>query len=96
VAAAAPAGADGGRVYVFDLNALVSPQGKYSPTVGAVNVRCADGVHFTQSGGIFVGLTLAPELAALGRSHAGADPGGAWTGPLPPSTPTWFTSLPCQ
>ena len=96
VAAAAPAGADGGRVYVFDLNALVSPQGKYSPTVGAVNVRCADGVHFTQSGGIFVGLRLAPELAALGRSHAGADPGGAWTGPLPPSTPTWFTSLPCQ
>ena len=47
--------ADGSHVYVFDLNGLVSPGGKYSSTVGSVNVRCADGVHFTRSGGIFVG-----------------------------------------
>ncbi len=96
VASTTPAGADGSRVYVFDLNAAVSPGGKYSPTVGSVNVRCADGVHFTQSGGIFVGLKLAPELAALGQAHASAAPGGAWPGPLPPSTPTWFATLPCQ
>jgi peptidoglycan/LPS O-acetylase OafA/YrhL len=96
VASTTPAGADGSRVYVFDLNAAVSPGGKYSPTVGSVNVRCADGVHFTQSGGIFVGLKLAPELAALGQAHANAAPGGAWPGPLPPSTPTWFANLPCQ
>ncbi len=96
VASTTPAGADGSRVYVFDLNAAVSPGGKYSPTVGQVNVRCADGVHFTQSGGIFVGLRLAPELAALGQAHASAAPGGAWPGPLPPSTPTWFANLPCQ
>jgi hypothetical protein len=96
VATSTPAAANGSRVYVFDLNAAVSPQGRYSPTVGPVNVRCADGVHFTQSGGIFVGLKLAPELAALGLAHASATPGGAWPGPLPPSTPTWFSNLPCQ
>ena len=70
MASSTPAGGDGSRVYVFDLNAVVSPGGKYSPTVGQVNVRCADGVHFTRSGGIFVGLRLAPELAALGQAHA--------------------------
>jgi peptidoglycan/LPS O-acetylase OafA/YrhL len=96
VAGATPPGADGSRVYVFDLNALVSPGGRFSPSVGGVNVRCSDGVHFTASGGIYVGLRLAPELAALGQTHATASPGGAWPGPLPPSTPTWFSTLPCQ
>ncbi len=95
-AAASPSTAGGGRVYVFDLNSVVSPADTYSPTVGPVNVRCADGVHFTRSGGIFVGLKLAPELAALGQAHATAAPGGTWPGPLPPSTPTWFANLPCQ
>ncbi len=90
------AAASGGKVYVFDLNALVSPGGQYSPTVGSVNVRCSDGVHFSQSGGIFVGMELAPELAALGQAHAQSSPGGAWSGPLPPSTPSWFSELPCQ
>ncbi len=96
VAAAAPAGADGGRVFVFDLNAVVSPNHAFSATVGNVNVRCNDGVHFTQSGGIYVGLRLAPELAELGQFHATASPGGGWPGPLPPSTPSWLTSLPCH
>ena len=88
--------AAGGNVSVFDLNTLVSPSGHYSPAVGSVNVRCGDGVHFSQSGGIFVGMELAPELAALGQAHARSSPGGTWPGPLPPSTPTWFPSLPCQ
>jgi hypothetical protein len=88
--------AAGGNASVFDLNALISPGGRYSPSVGAVNVRCGDGVHFSQSGGIFVGLELAPELATLGQAHARSSPGGAWPGPLPPSTPPWFSSLPCQ
>jgi len=86
----------GGKVNVFDLNALVSPGGHYSPTVGAFNVRCGDGVHFSQSGGIFVGMQLAPELATLGQAHALTSPGGAWSGSLPPSTPPWFSSLPCE
>ena len=33
-------------------------------------MRCTDGVHFTRSGGIYVGQRLAPELAALGQAHA--------------------------
>ena len=88
--------AAGGNVFVFDLNALVSPGGHYAPAVGSVNVRCGDGVHFSQSGGIFVGMELAPELAALGQAHARSSPGGTWPGPLPPSTPPWFSKLPCQ
>jgi peptidoglycan/LPS O-acetylase OafA/YrhL len=96
VAGATAAGGDGAGVSVFDLNAVVSPEGRFSAAVGGVNVRCADGVHFTQSGGIFVGERLAPELAALGQAHAATSPGGAWPGALPPSTPPWFPSLPCQ
>ena len=96
VAGSTPAGADGSRVYVFDLNAVVSPDRTFAASVGQVNVRCNDGVHFTRSGGIYVGLRLAPELAAIGQAHAAASPGGAWPGPLPPSTPSWFPSLPCQ
>jgi hypothetical protein len=96
VATGTPVGVDGNRVYVFDLNAVVSPHHGFSPTVNQINVRCTDGVHFTRSGGIFVGQLLAPELAALGQAHATASPGGGWPGPLPPSTPPWFSNLPCQ
>jgi len=96
VASTTTSGGDGSRVFVFDLNSLVSPDDKFSPTVGQVNVRCNDGVHFTRSGGIFVGQQLDPELATLGQAHATAAPGGEWAGPLPPSTPPWFSSLPCQ
>ena len=46
--------------------------------------------------GIFVGERLDPELATLGQAHVASAPGGAWAGPLPPSTPSWFSSLPCQ
>jgi hypothetical protein len=89
-----PAG--GGRVYVFDLNTVVSPGRQYAASIGPVNVRCTDGVHFTRSGGIYVGIRLAPELAAPGQAHAAASPGGTWPGSLPPSTPSWFQKLPCQ
>lgn len=96
VATTTAPGANGSRVYVYDLNALVSPGNAYSATVDQINVRCGDGVHFTQSGGIYVGQRLAPELAALGQAHAAASPGGGWPGALPPSTPPWFANLPCQ
>ena len=96
VATTTPAGTDGSRVYVYDLNAAVSPDHAFSPTVGQINVRCTDGVHFTRSGGIYVGQRLAPALAALGQAHATGSPGGGWPGPLPPSTPSWFSNLPCQ
>jgi hypothetical protein len=96
VATTTPARPAGSRVYVFDLNAVVSPGHAFAPSVDQSNVRCGDGVHFTRSGGIFVGLKLAPELAALGRAHAAASPGGEWPGPLPPSSPSWISDLPCQ
>ncbi len=96
VALSTPTGADGSRVYVFDLNALLSPGHAFAPSVDQINVRCGDGVHLTRSGGIFVGQRLAPDLAALGQAHATTSPGGEWPGPLPPSTPSWFSNLPCQ
>ena len=72
------------------------PGGFYGVDSFFINVRCTDGVHFTRSGGIYIGQRLAPELAALGQAHAGASPGGGWPGPLPPSTPSWITNLPCR
>ena len=66
---------------MFDLNAVVSPGHAFSPTVDQINVRCTDGVHFTRSGGIFVGQRLAPELAALGQAHAGGVAGWRMAGP---------------
>jgi hypothetical protein len=84
-----------GGVYVFNLSGVVSPGGRYSAAVDGVNVRCSDGVHFTTSGGIYVGLRLVPDLVALGQAHVSASPGGAWAGPLPPSTPSWYAKLPC-
>jgi peptidoglycan/LPS O-acetylase OafA/YrhL len=84
------------KVYVFDLNEVVDPNGKYDASIGNVNVRCGDGVHFSPSGGIYVGLRLLPDVLALGQSHAALSPGGAWPGTLPPSVPSWFPSLPCQ
>jgi hypothetical protein len=84
------------KVYVFDLNTVTDPAGKYSATIGPYNIRCNDGVHFSASGGEYVGLRLLPDLVALGQAHAGASPGGAWAGTMPPSTPSWFPNLPCQ
>jgi peptidoglycan/LPS O-acetylase OafA/YrhL len=88
--------AGGARVFVFDLNAVVDPNGQYDASIDNVNVRCGDGVHFSPSGGIYVGLRLLPDLVSLGQSHAVASPGGVWPGALPPSVPSWFPSLPCQ
>jgi len=85
-----------GKVYVFDLNQVADPSGKYSPTIGPYNIRCNDGVHFSQSGGEYIGLRLLPDLLVLGQPHATGSPGGAWPGTMPPSTPSWFPSLPCQ
>jgi len=86
---------DGHPVYVFNLNLVVSPDNAYTSSINGINLRCADGVHFSSSGGVFVGLQLLPDLAALGQAHATASPGGAWPGHLPASTPKWFTDLNC-
>ena len=85
-----------GKVYVFGLNQVVDPGGEYSSRVGPDNIRCKDGVHFSQSGGEYVGLRLLPDRLALGQAHTTASPGGAWPGTMPPSTPSWSPSLDCQ
>ncbi len=85
----------GGRVFVYDLNLVVSLGHQYAGSIGPVSLRCTDGVHFSQSGGSYVGLQLLPDMIALGQAHATTSPGGAWAGPLPPPTPTWFADLPC-
>ena len=85
----------GHQVYVFDLNLVVSPDHQYAASIGGVNLRCSDGVHFSRSGGVFVGLQLLPDLAALGRSHQASSPSGSWAGRLPATEPGWFTKLPC-
>jgi hypothetical protein len=85
-----------GKVYVFELNTVVDPGDKYNASIGQVNIRCGDGVHFSASGGIYVGLRLMPDLLALGQGHAVGSPGGAWPGTMPASTPSWYPSLPCQ
>jgi peptidoglycan/LPS O-acetylase OafA/YrhL len=96
VATSTTTGPDRTPVYVFNLNQIVSPGGQFATNIGAVNLRCRDGVHFSRVGGIFVGLQLLPDVAELGQAHAIASPGGAWPGHLPPSTPAWFAQLPCQ
>jgi peptidoglycan/LPS O-acetylase OafA/YrhL len=96
VATSMTAGPDDKPVYVFNLNGLTSPDGKFTTDIGPVNLRCNDGVHFSRPGGVFIGLQLLPDLAALGQAHAASAPGGAWDGSLPPSTPSWYTKLPCQ
>jgi len=88
--------AGGNKVYVFNLNLVVSPGNQYTASIGGVNLRCTDGVHFSRPGGIFVGLQLLPDLASLGQAHKAASPGGAWVGHLPASTPSWYAKLPCQ
>jgi hypothetical protein len=94
-AAAAAASGGGPATYVFNLNGLVSPGDQFAPSVDGISMRCGDGVHFTRSGGEFIGLQLLPILSRLGQVHRSASPGGAWPGDLPPSTPSWYGKLPC-
>jgi peptidoglycan/LPS O-acetylase OafA/YrhL len=85
----------GSNADVFNLGGLVSPDNQFASAVDGVSVRCGDGVHFTPSGGEFIGLQLLPILSQLGKAHHAASPGGAWVGDLPPSTPSWYSKLPC-
>ncbi|HEX3947632.1 MAG TPA: acyltransferase family protein [Acidimicrobiales bacterium] len=83
-------------VTVFDLGGLVTPGGHFSTSVDGTTLRCTDGVHFTAAGGRFVARHLFPRLVALGRTHHQASPGGHWPGTPPPTTPAWWSTLPCR
>ena len=56
-------------VVAFDLNALVSPHGRFASVIDGRAIRSDDGVHFSPDGGAFVATRLLPVLlAAAGRS----------------------------
>jgi hypothetical protein len=88
--------AGGHKVYVYDLNRLVTPAGDFQTSEHGVTLRCGDGVHFTPLGGVFVRVSLLPDLAALGRAYAASSPGRSWPGPLPPAQPPWYEKPSCH
>jgi peptidoglycan/LPS O-acetylase OafA/YrhL len=61
-------------VSVVDLNAIVSPQGRFTTTIGAVTVRAPDGVHFPFFN-VFDDTAHLPDTAVQTEQFAG------WIGP---------------
>jgi hypothetical protein len=59
-------------VSVFNLDALVCPGGQYQEFIGDVQVRQSDGVHFTITGGKYLGPYIWPTLVKLGREQMAA------------------------
>jgi hypothetical protein len=67
-------------VTLFDLNALVSPGGRFTSAINGRAIRTSDGVHFSPAGGAYVAPYLLPLVAKLGRAAAAgrafAEPAG--------------------
>jgi hypothetical protein len=58
---------------VVDLNAAACPGNTFTTSLKGVVIRRADGVHFTNAGGIFLSQSLMPPIVASGRAQlAGA------------------------
>jgi SGNH domain (fused to AT3 domains) len=53
---------------VIDLNALVCRGGKFTPTYKGVQIRTADGIHFTEQAGGVLGPVLMPQMES-GRAQ---------------------------
>jgi len=68
-----------GRYTLVDLNARVSPHGKFADEIDGIQVR-GDGVHFTQAGATWVDQWLAPELVKIAQGAAPDPAAGATTG----------------
>ncbi|HVB92867.1 MAG TPA: acyltransferase family protein [Acidimicrobiales bacterium] len=60
-----------GVVTVYDLNKVLSPNGRYTPTVDGVTVRWSDGIHISKDGGLWMRSKLLPEVASLGLIDRG-------------------------
>jgi peptidoglycan/LPS O-acetylase OafA/YrhL len=57
---------------VVDLHAAVCPGGRYAATIGGVQVRRTDGVHFTIAGGEYLVPLIMPPIVAAGKAQAAA------------------------
>jgi hypothetical protein len=54
---------------VVDLNAVVCPGGKFSPTYKGVTIRTPDGIHFTPPSGPAIAPAIMPKIVASGRAE---------------------------
>jgi peptidoglycan/LPS O-acetylase OafA/YrhL len=59
---------------VVDLHQASCPGGKYSTVVRGVTIRRADGVHFTDAGGVELAPYLMPAIVASGRAQMDGTP----------------------
>ena len=80
-------------VSVFPLGKVVTPSGTYQQDVDGVDVRCADGVHFSAQAGEVLAPSLFPTLVRLGRSAK--VPAQAGSPQLPAAIPAWYDKLQC-
>ena len=60
-----------GVVTVYDLNKVLSPDGRYTPVIDGITVRWSDGIHISQDGGEWLRPRILPEIAALARPPGG-------------------------
>ena len=61
-----------GEVTVYDLNKVLDPGGRFTPTIDGVDVRWSDGIHISATGGEW----LRPKILPLIDSLALGDPSG--------------------
>ena len=86
---------DSPSVTAFDLGSLTSPGDHFDQNVDGVDLRCGDGVHFTEAAGEWLAPRLFPDLVRVGRDHRETSSTGHWPGTPPPVVPTWWQKLPC-
>ena len=60
------AAATRGTVTLVDLNAMLSPHGRFQTVVDGVVARWPDGIHVTPAGGQWLQPRILPTVAVLG------------------------------
>ena len=87
----AEAGRHPGVAALADVNAILGPDGRYTPTVGGVPVR-SDGLHLTPAGSVLLARRLLPWIAGL--SPARHPLSRSWTRPRAAAVPPGPVSRP--
>jgi len=75
-----------GKATLFNLDALVCPGGRFEEYQGGVQIRNGDGIHFTWTGGIYLGPRIWPTIVGAARSLSPAGNRQSATGVTGPST----------